>query len=293
MCKRHSFAVTKVGRVIDGLGLTDSHTTMLDIAGLSAKQHDTCNLYEWQPPKGWPEASWLDGLTVDRRQFVPKVSHDKAAESHLRLLYPDMAAWDAGDVIRWDALDLPDADRVHRAYDLALKAAPLAKVSDGDVIEAVDDHLRRLGLDLRVTEVMDADSVWDSVWASVRDSVRDSVRASVRASVRDSVWDSVRDSVRASVWDSVRDSVWDSVWDSVRASVWDSVWDSVWASVRASVRDSVWASVWAPVWDSVDSSMVLADDVNAFLPLAELAAKGAYLFGVTDEGVCCVWRAER
>ena len=240
MCNRHSFGVTKDARVIDGHGLTDSHTSMLTMAGLTSKQHDGVNLYEWQPPKGWPKTSWLEGLTVDKQVFEPKSSHDKAARAHLLALYPSMAAWNAGDSIRWDELDLPDADRVHRAYDLALHAAPVAPVTDADVSYAVDEHLRRLGLDTRVTEVVDL----ASVWASVRASVRDSVRASVRA----------------------------SVW----ASVWDSVWDSVWASV----------------WDSVESSMVREDDVNAFLPLAELATKGAYLYGVTDAGVCYVIRGK-
>ena len=99
MCTRHSFVVTKQGKVLDGLGLTNSHTQMMSMHGLASAEHDTCNLYEWQPPKGWPDASWLDGLTVDLQAFVPKASHDKAAEKHLRDRYPDMAAWDAGDSI--------------------------------------------------------------------------------------------------------------------------------------------------------------------------------------------------
>jgi hypothetical protein len=99
MCNRHSFAVTPEGSVIWGRGLTDSHTEMLDMAGLSAKQHDACNLYEWQPPTGWPKTSWLHGLTVDKQVFEPKSSHDKAARAHLLDLYPTKAAWDAGDKI--------------------------------------------------------------------------------------------------------------------------------------------------------------------------------------------------
>ena len=249
MCNRHSFAVTKDGKVIDGCGLTDSHTRMLDMAGLTAKEHDAVNLYEWQPPKDWPRSSWLHGLTVDKQAFEPKSSHDKTARAHLLALYPTKAAWDAGDTIRWDYLDLPDVERVHRAYDLALRATPLAPVSDADVSYAVDEYLRRLGLDIRVTEVIALSSVW----------------ASVRASVWASVWASVEASVRASVW----------------------------ASVESSVRASVWASVEASVWASVEASFVTDDDVNVYLPLAELATKGAYLYGVTDEGVCYVIRGEK
>ena len=32
---------------------------------------------------------------------------------------------------------------------------------------------------------------------------------------------------------------------------------------------------------------------DSHLPLAELATKGAYLYGVTDEGVCYVIRGEK
>ncbi len=235
MCERHSFCITPEGRVLDGLGLTDSHTSMLSLHGLSSADHDKCNLFEWQPPEGWPDASWLDGLHRDGHAFEPKASHDKAAEAHLRKLYPDRAAWDAGDAIRWDEINLPDADRVHRAYDLALRAAPLAPVEDGEILTAVDEHLRRLGVDVRVTEVVDA--------------------AIVRA--------------------------------SVRGSIADSIADSAWASARVSVSGSVSGSARA----SVDTSMVRDDADNPFLPLAELATKGAYLYGVTDEGVAYVWRA--
>jgi hypothetical protein len=99
MCKRHSFVITRAGKVLDGMGLTDSHTTIMDLHGLEAAQHDTCNLYEWQPPKGWPETSWFDGLKVDTQVFEPKSSHDKAAEKHLLAKYPTLAAWEAVDTI--------------------------------------------------------------------------------------------------------------------------------------------------------------------------------------------------
>jgi hypothetical protein len=96
--------------------------------------------------------------------------------------------------------------------------------------------------------------------------------------------DSVRDSVQASVSDSAWASVWDSVSDSVQASVRDSAWASVWDSVR----DSAWASV----WDSVECAMVREDDDNPWLPLAELATHGVYLYGVTDDGTAYVARVK-
>jgi hypothetical protein len=268
MCNRHSFCLTRAGKILDGCGLAESHTTIMQMHGLSAKEHDTCNLYEWQPPTGWPVANYAEGLRVDKSTFTTTARNESAIERHLRSRYPTANAWKTSDPIRWDELPLPNADRIRRAYELSLRAQPLGYVDNATVLEHVNRHLSTLGCKTRATSVVNADSVWASVRASVRDSVWDSVRASV--------WDSVRDSVRASVRASV--------WDSVRASVWDSVRDSVWASVR----DSVWDSV----RDSVDCSMVREDSENPWLPLSELATYGVYLYGVTDDGTAYVWRKE-
>ena len=102
MCTRHSFIVTRAGKVFDGFGMTHSHTTIREIAGLSA-ENDTVNAYEWQPPKGWPNAEWHDGLTKDTEVFELKSRHLSAMERHVRSIYPTMAEWNAPDVAR----DLP------------------------------------------------------------------------------------------------------------------------------------------------------------------------------------------
>lgn len=96
MCKRHSFILTRAGKVLDGAGLTDSHTEIRELHGLHHTD-DTVNAYEWQPPAGWPETDWLNGLTKDTEVFVPKSSHLAAMERHIKKLYPTMAEWDAGD----------------------------------------------------------------------------------------------------------------------------------------------------------------------------------------------------
>ena len=252
MCERHSFCVARGAKVLDGFGLTESHTAIMQMHGLSGKQHDTCNLYEWQPPKGWPDASYADGLRIDCESFETKQRHEDAIQRHVLARYPDRATWDAPDAIRWSELPLPDAERVQRAYELALRAAPLAWIADDEVLTHVNRHLAKLGC-----------------------------KEAVKVASVASVWDSVRDSVWASVWASVR--------DSVRASVRDSVRDSVWASVWASVWDSVWASVWA----SAECAMVREDADNPWLPLAELATHGVYLYGVTDDGTAYVIRGEK
>ena len=96
ICTRHSFILTRAGKVLDGAGLTDSHTEIREFHGLNHTD-DTVNAYEWQPPKGWPDTDWFKGLTKDAEVFVPKSSHLEAMERHVKKLYPTMAEWDAGD----------------------------------------------------------------------------------------------------------------------------------------------------------------------------------------------------
>ena len=148
--------------------------------------------------------------------------------------------------MRWNDLPLPNAERVQRAYELALQAKPLAWLGDEMVLEHVNRHLTMLGSSIPATKVY---SLWDSPWASVWDSR----------------WDSLRDSLRTSVWGPVRDSLWDSLW--------------------ASARDSV--------WDSVEYALVREDDDNPWLPLAELATHGVYLYGVDDDGTAYVSRGQQ
>ena len=96
MCNRHSFIVTKAGKLFWGLGITDSHTSIRELCGLSAND-DTVNAYEWQPPKGWPDADWNIGLVKDNEVFETKSSHESAMEKHIKKLYPSMDAWNTPD----------------------------------------------------------------------------------------------------------------------------------------------------------------------------------------------------
>jgi hypothetical protein len=101
MCHRHSFIVTRAGKVHDGFGLTDSHTNIRAMAGLGTEDSATY-AFEWQPPTGWPDANFNDGLTQDTAplpHWELKAKHLSAIEQHLRLRYPDMAAWEGPDVI--------------------------------------------------------------------------------------------------------------------------------------------------------------------------------------------------
>ena len=102
MCNRHSFIVTRSGKVFDGYGFTDSHTMIRQLAGLSTEDSSTY-AFEWQPPTGWPDTDWNGGLTQDTAP-IPcwdlKAKHFNAIERHLRRLYPDMIAWRAGDTVR-------------------------------------------------------------------------------------------------------------------------------------------------------------------------------------------------
>ena len=99
MCKRHSFIITRNAVVHHGYGITDSHTTILDLAGLSIND-DTANAYEWQPPAGWPDASFELGLTKDSESFELKQSHLDAMRVHIHETYPTMTEWNTPDAPR-------------------------------------------------------------------------------------------------------------------------------------------------------------------------------------------------
>jgi hypothetical protein len=104
LCTRHSFIVTRAGKVFDGLGITDSHTVIRELCGLHAND-DTVNAYEWQPPKGWPKSDWEDGLTKDTEVFELKSSHLSAMKRHIKNTYPNMDAWNTPDHFRIIAPD--------------------------------------------------------------------------------------------------------------------------------------------------------------------------------------------
>lgn len=134
MCQRHSFILTPAGQVLDGIGMTDSHTTIRELHGLH-HTNDKVNAYEWQPPAGWPETNWLDGLTKDTEVFTLKSSHLDAMERHVKTLYPTMAEWDAGDKVR----DLTPAERA--AAVLLLQSSefvtvPETTLPNGQVVPA-------------------------------------------------------------------------------------------------------------------------------------------------------------
>ena len=108
MCERHSFILTRAGKVLDGNGMTDSHTEIRELHGLK-HTNDTVNAYEWQPPKGWPATDWEEGLTKDTEVFTPKSSHLDAMGRHIKELYPTMAEWNAGDKPRISEAEMAEA----------------------------------------------------------------------------------------------------------------------------------------------------------------------------------------
>jgi len=97
MCRRHSFLLDRNGKVYDGLGLTHSHTEIATLHGFASTDHDKLNAYEWQPPRDWngDKEQVFAGLTVDRQNFEPKASHDKALVAYLLKKFPSLAVWDA------------------------------------------------------------------------------------------------------------------------------------------------------------------------------------------------------
>ena len=101
MCSRHSFIVTRAGKVHDGFGLTDSHAVIRENAGVGVNDSATY-AFEWQPPAGWPDADFNAGLTQDTApipHWELKATHTRAIEHHLRSRYPTMDEWNKPDAI--------------------------------------------------------------------------------------------------------------------------------------------------------------------------------------------------
>ncbi len=119
---RHSFIVTRAGKVHDGYGLLESHTIIRELAGLSAED-DTVNAYDWQPPRLWPEMDWEGGLTNAIKAFVPKLSHMTAMGQHVTRLYPSMIEWDVLDKVRPLPGNIAVGGDLH-LRSLAVKALP-------------------------------------------------------------------------------------------------------------------------------------------------------------------------
>ena len=97
MCKFSSFIVTRSGKIHHGFGITDSHTTIKEWAGLGAND-DTTNAYEWQAPKEWPNVNWEDGLTKDLIVFEEKKSHLDAMGRYLKKRFPTMESFKKGNI---------------------------------------------------------------------------------------------------------------------------------------------------------------------------------------------------
>jgi hypothetical protein len=98
MCNKYSFLLTRAGKILDGGGLTESHS---EIATLHGVDEDKCNRYEWQPPVVWPVCSnhphpfdkVMDGLFVDKEVFTPGASALKRIAAHLSERFPTHEAF--------------------------------------------------------------------------------------------------------------------------------------------------------------------------------------------------------
>ena len=100
MCNKYAFLLTRAGKILDGGGLTESHST---IATLHGVDEDQVNRYEWQPPQNWPDADVLDGLVTNEEVFTPGASALRRIAAHLTRRFPTIAAFQAHTPVddRW------------------------------------------------------------------------------------------------------------------------------------------------------------------------------------------------
>jgi len=134
MCHRHSFILTRAGKVFDGMGLTDSHTTIRALAGLGTEDSSSY-AFEWQPPPNWPDSDVHSGLTQDTApipSWEMKARHLNAIERHIRNRYPDMEAWNSPDVVCVPENIETWPGEIHVPQGATLTLPALTKVS-GDV----------------------------------------------------------------------------------------------------------------------------------------------------------------
>ena len=123
-----------------GLGQTNSHSTIRELAGLDSLDATTF-AFEWQPPSGWPNADWHDGLAQDTPPIPAwemKTRHLVAIETHLRARYPDMAAWAAPDAP-------PAADDLRMMGWTLLRSGAVVAPKQGDRYYVTDGAVKVVG----------------------------------------------------------------------------------------------------------------------------------------------------
>lgn len=120
MCERHSFVIDKEGKVYNGGGFEESHTVICLINGI---KQDDVNAYEWQPPKGWPDANAFEGIKKDQINFDEKSSHIKAIEQYLLGLFPTQASFET--YFLDEAWHGKEIESPSGKYIIAIKKEPL------------------------------------------------------------------------------------------------------------------------------------------------------------------------
>ncbi len=90
MCNKHSFVMTKEGKIFNGGGFVESHSVICNMWGL---QQDQVNCYEWRPPEPRPSEEWTKGLVKDLLNFEEKGSHVSALERYIEETFPTDEAW--------------------------------------------------------------------------------------------------------------------------------------------------------------------------------------------------------
>lgn len=100
MCERHSFLLLPDGRIVDGLGFTDSHT---QIALMHGVDEDVCNKYEARPTGFNIQEPDCWRIRRDTEVFITTSENLGDIHQHLRCTYTSYAEWLKPDRLQFDA----------------------------------------------------------------------------------------------------------------------------------------------------------------------------------------------
>ena len=174
MCEKHSFIQTKEGKIFNGFGKFESHTT---ICCINSVREDDVNKYEYKPGNVFCEYG-IQGLVLDTQAFEPSITDTKAIEKYIREFFPTAEAWKTYENIKEIVLSKSVINKLVRSMEWSVRAdiATYPGLSTKNIQALADDEdpdvRLKLAMNPSLTEA-DVDLLIEDTNGSVR--VRESV----------------------------------------------------------------------------------------------------------------------
>ena len=91
MCNKHSFVMDNEGKIYNGYGLIESHTTICSIHELN---DDKVNKYEYNPNNTQHYSYGITGLNIDTEVFTVTLNMSKQIETYIDTYFSDVESWE-------------------------------------------------------------------------------------------------------------------------------------------------------------------------------------------------------